>query len=42
VLVVITAIGFIDYGKSLCFLLPENVAGFLELVELCKGLAVDP
>jgi hypothetical protein len=26
----------------LCFLLPESVAGFLELVELCKGLVVLP
>jgi hypothetical protein len=26
----------------LCFLVPETVAGFLELMELYKGLAVDP
>jgi hypothetical protein len=26
----------------LCFLLPESVAGFLELVELWKGLVVLP
>ena len=32
--------GFLDEG-FLCFLL-ESVAGFLELVELWKGLAVDP
>jgi hypothetical protein len=31
----------IDRGKGLCFLLPEFVAGFLMLVELCKGLLVD-
>jgi hypothetical protein len=33
--------GILDEGL-LCFLLPESVAGFLELVELCKGLAMDP
>jgi hypothetical protein len=26
----------------LCFILSETVVGFLELVELWKGLAVDP
>jgi hypothetical protein len=29
-------------GGFLCFLLPESVAGFLELVELRKGLVVLP
>jgi hypothetical protein len=29
-------------GGFLCFLLPESVAGFLELVELWKGLVVLP
>jgi hypothetical protein len=33
--------GISDKG-FLCFLLPESIAGFLELVELWKGLAVDP
>jgi hypothetical protein len=33
--------GFSDEG-FLCFLLPESIVGFLELVELWKGLAVDP
>jgi hypothetical protein len=31
--------GFSD-GTFLCFLLPESVAGFLELLELWKGLVV--
>jgi hypothetical protein len=42
VLVVIPAMGLQIVKKSLCFLRPEIVAGFLMLVELCKGLAVDP
>jgi hypothetical protein len=33
--------GFSNKG-FLCFLLPETIAGFLKLVELWKGLAVDP
>jgi hypothetical protein len=33
--------GISDEG-FLYFLLPETLADFLELVELCKGLAVDP
>jgi hypothetical protein len=33
--------GISDEG-FLCFLRPESVVGFLELVELWKGLAVDP
>jgi hypothetical protein len=28
--------------KGLYFLRPETVAGFLKLVELCKGITVDP
>jgi hypothetical protein len=33
--------GISDEG-FLCFLLPESITGFLELVELWKGLVVDP
>jgi hypothetical protein len=42
VLAVITAMGLHTVEKSLCFLYPESVAGFLMLMELCKGLAVCP
>jgi hypothetical protein len=41
VLVVITAIGLQTMEKGLCFLRPKTIAGFLKLVELCKGLAMD-
>jgi hypothetical protein len=38
VLVVITVMGLQTMEKGLCFLRPETAAGFLMLVELCKGL----
>jgi hypothetical protein len=42
-LAVIIMMGLQTIEKSICFLLPESVsvAGFLMLVELCKGLLVD-
>jgi hypothetical protein len=42
VLAVITAMGLQTLEKILCFLCSESVAGFLMLMELCKGLAVCP
>jgi hypothetical protein len=36
------AMAFRSRDSYICFLLPESVAGFLKLVELWKGLAVDP
>jgi hypothetical protein len=41
VLAIITVMGLQTVGKGLCFLLPKPVAGFLMLVELCKGFEVD-
>jgi hypothetical protein len=42
VLVVITAMGLQTMEKGICSLLPENVAAFLKLVKLFKGLAMHP
>jgi hypothetical protein len=40
--VVITVMRLKTVEKGICSLLRETVARFLELVELCKGLTVDP
>jgi hypothetical protein len=42
VLAVITAMGLQTMLKGLCFLRPGTIVGFLELVELCKGLVESP
>jgi hypothetical protein len=42
VLVIITTTGLQTMEKSICFISSETVAGFLMLVELRKGLSVDP
>jgi hypothetical protein len=42
VLAVITAMGLYTMEKGICFLRPKTIVDFLILVELCKGLAVDP
>jgi hypothetical protein len=34
--------GVTDHEKGLCSLHPETVASFLKLVELCKGIPMDP
>jgi hypothetical protein len=36
VLSVITAVGLQTMEKGLCFLRPDTIVGFFELVELCK------